>query len=109
MIRVRIKRKKNGNISSFQMSGHAEFAEYGQDIVCAGASAVSFGTVNAIMQVAGVEPEIRQSERGLLECKIPSHLSEEQATKVQILLEGMVVSLETIEREYGEFIHITFE
>lgn len=57
MIRVRIKRKKNGNISSFQMSGHAEFAEYGQDIVCAGASAVSFGTVNAIMQVAGLNPK----------------------------------------------------
>ncbi|WP_367616881.1 ribosomal-processing cysteine protease Prp [Heyndrickxia coagulans] len=55
MIRVRIKRKKNGNISSFEMSGHAEFAGYGQDIVCAGASAVSFGTVNAIMEVAGVD------------------------------------------------------
>ena len=33
---------------SFTMSGHADFAEHGQDLVCAGASAVSFGAINAI-------------------------------------------------------------
>ncbi|GER66200.1 hypothetical protein BpJC7_04660 [Weizmannia acidilactici] len=109
MIEVCIKRTEDGRISSFQMKGHANFAEYGQDIVCAGASAVSFGTVNAMMEVAGVEPEIRQSKSGLLQCKIPAGLPEEASEKAQILLEGMVVSLQTIEREYGEFIHITFQ
>ena len=38
------------------MSGHADFAEKGSDIVCAGASAVSFGIVNAIMSLTDVKP-----------------------------------------------------
>ena len=33
------------------MTGHAEFDERGQDFVCAGASAVAFGTVNAIVRM----------------------------------------------------------
>ena len=31
------------------MDGHANHGEYGHDIVCAGASAVLFGSVNAIL------------------------------------------------------------
>ena len=49
MIKVTINRTESGLIQSFTMSGHADFAEHGQDIVCAGVSAVSFGAVNAIM------------------------------------------------------------
>ena len=32
---------------------------------------------------------------------------EDTQEKVQLLLEGMVVSLQTIERDYGEYIKIT--
>ena len=38
-----------------------------QDIVCAGASAVSFGAVNAIHELTGITPEIEQGEEGFLE------------------------------------------
>ena len=39
-----------------------------QDIVCAGASAVSFGAINAIHELTGVTPEIEQGEDGFLNC-----------------------------------------
>jgi uncharacterized protein YsxB (DUF464 family) len=91
------------------MDGHAEFAEYGQDIVCAGASAVSFGAINAIMALTQVEPVIKQSKSGMLECIIPKSLPEDQDHKVQLLLQGMIVSLQTIEQEYGEYIKINFQ
>ncbi|WP_018661003.1 ribosomal-processing cysteine protease Prp [Heyndrickxia acidiproducens] len=110
MIQVHIeKRAADGKILAFKMKGHADFAEYGEDIVCAGASAVSFGTVNAIMALANVEPVIKQSESGLLECRIPEGISKEADEKVQTLLEGMVVSLQTIERDYGKHIKINFQ
>ena len=47
-----------------QLSGHADFAKKGSDIVCAGASAVSFGTVNAIMSLTDVSLEIEQGKDG---------------------------------------------
>lgn len=110
MIDVRIhRRKSDGDILSFKMKGHADFAEYGQDIVCAGASAVSFGTINAIMELTEVEPIIRQSDSGLLECMFPTDLPKEVNDKIQTLLQGMIVSLQTIERDYGKYIKITFQ
>ncbi|MGE6259559.1 ribosomal-processing cysteine protease Prp [Heyndrickxia sporothermodurans] len=108
MIYVQIKQTTDGKISSFKMKGHAEFAENGQDIVCAGASAVSIGAINAIMELTKVEPTIKQSKGGFLECTIPKQLSPEIMANVQLLLQGMVISLQTIERDYGKYIKITF-
>jgi len=92
------------------MSGHADFARRGKDLVCAGASAVSFGAVNAIIKLTGVEPAINLgSNGGFLKCDFPDNLPEDIQRKVQLLLEGMVVSLETIEKDYGKHIKINFK
>ena len=109
MIRMTINRKKTGFIHSFVLEGHAGFAKHGEDIVCAGASAISFGTVNSIIKLTGVNPDINMGESGFLQCTIPENLSDEVQEKVQLLLEGMVVSLQTIEQDYGKHIKITFK
>lgn len=109
MIRVHIKRGFDDKISSFTMEGHADFANKGEDIVCAGASAVAFGSVNSIIALTGIEPDIEQSQSGFLKCSIPNNLPKETAEQVQLLLKGMIVSLQTIEREYSSYINISFE
>ncbi|UQD52888.1 ribosomal-processing cysteine protease Prp [Bacillus methanolicus] len=109
MIKITINRTESGQIQSFTMSGHAGFAEYGNDIVCAGASAVSFGALNSVIALTGIEPVIEQEESGFLRCEFPMDLPKETQEKVQLLLEGMVVSLQTIERDYGKHIKITFK
>ncbi|MBO8177521.1 ribosomal-processing cysteine protease Prp [Aeribacillus pallidus] len=109
MIRVAIQQTSDGKIMSFTMKGHANFAEHGQDIVCAGASAVSFGTINAILQLTKIKPRIDQSsDGGYLRFTVPEQLPKDVEEKVQLLLQGMVISLQTIERDYGKYIHITF-
>jgi len=108
MILVKVDKTIDGNIRSFTMEGHADFADKGQDIVCAGASAVAFGSVNAIIALTGVEPKIEQTESGFLKCFFPTQLSGETFDQVQLLLEGMIVSLQTIERDYKDYIKITF-
>ena len=95
-------------ITSFTMSGHADFAKKGSDIVCAGASAVSFGTVNAIMSLTDVSPEIEQGkDGGYLRCVIPENISAQSQEKVQLLLNAMLISLQTIERDYGKYMKVT--
>ncbi|RDI44140.1 ribosomal-processing cysteine protease Prp [Falsibacillus pallidus] len=109
MIKVKINQSPDGRISSFSMKGHADFAEHGSDIVCAGASAVSFGAINAVFALTNAEPIIDQSsDGGFLSCSIPNDLPEEEDKQVQLLLKGMVVSLQTIERDYGKYIKLTF-
>jgi len=107
MINAKIYRSNDGLITSFTLSGHAEFDEYGSDIVCAGASAVTFGAVNAVLSLTKIEPQIDQGgEGGYLHVKLPNNLDESTSDKVQLLLEGMLVSLQTIEREYGQYISV---
>lgn len=95
-------------ITSFTMSGHADFAKKGSDIVCAGASAISFGIVNAITSLTDVSLEIEQGkDGGYLRCVVPENISVEAQEKVQLLLQTMLISLQTIERDYGKYIKIT--
>ncbi len=94
-------------IKSFTMSGHANFAKKGSDLVCAGASAVSFGAVNAIMSLTDIKPEIEQGQDGgYLRCVIPDSISDDAQEKVQLLLNSMLISLQTIERDYGKYMKI---
>ncbi|UFT97913.1 ribosomal-processing cysteine protease Prp [Radiobacillus kanasensis] len=108
MIQVTAYRNK-GNLYAFEMSGHAESVSEGYDLVCAGASAVSFGAVNAVIKLCSIEPEITQAgkEGGYLKVKLPDHLDVETHQKAAFLLEGMMVSLETIVRDYGQYIMIS--
>lgn len=106
MINVEFNINDKGQVTSFGMEGHAMFDEYGKDIVCAGASAVVFGSVNAILNMTGSNPAIEMDEdSGSLRFRADDPDNE----KMQILLEGMIISLKTIEEEYGEHITLNFK
>ncbi|MFB1080544.1 ribosomal-processing cysteine protease Prp [Jeotgalibacillus sp. JSM ZJ347] len=106
MIQVIIEKDPNGLIRAFQMEGHADYAEHGKDLVCAGASAVSFGAVNAVLSLTETEPVIHQGDDGgYLRVEFPV----EADSSTQLIMESMIVSLQTIEQEYGQYIKITFK
>jgi|SRR5690625_2970523 len=106
MINVNVFRK-NKEIHAFEISGHAESGPYGYDLVCAGVSAVSFGAVNAVIKLCQIELTIDQAgEGGYLYVEIPSPLPDEKKIRTQLIFEAMLVSLQTIERDYNKFIKI---
>ena len=100
--------EQSGRIHSFEMSGHADFAEHGKDLVCAAASAVSFGAVNAINVLTGEPPEIHQgSDGGYL--KVIFLKKPENDYDIQLIVKAMIVSLQTIEQDYSKYIKIIFK
>lgn len=103
MIRVTIKRGASGRIERFHADGHAQYDVPGKDIVCAGVSAVTVGTVNAIEALTGVQLKTRM-KHGFLSADIPPAADAETEGKIQLLLEGMVVMLKSIEQSYGAYI-----
>jgi uncharacterized protein YsxB (DUF464 family) len=106
MIRVKIERQlSNGFIRSFAIKGHADFAKHGQDIVCAGVSAVSVGTVNAAETLLDIVMP-SEMKNGFLQAAAPETLDELKQEKLQLLLESMVVMLKNIEDMYGSYIKI---
>lgn len=106
MISVTIYEQDN-LITAFEISGHANSGPYGYDLVCAAVSAVSFGAVNAVFELCQIDLEVDQvGEGGYLYVKLPDTVSTERKQRAQLIFEAMVVSLQTIEREYNEFIQI---
>ncbi|CAM4232557.1 ribosomal-processing cysteine protease Prp [Lacicoccus alkaliphilus] len=105
MIRVDIHKDQAGRIESFEMSGHAGFGEYGKDIVCAGASAVVFGNVNAVLSMTESDPGIELDDDGGY---LHFDVDDPDDEKLQTILEAMIISLKTIEEEYSEHIRIEY-
>ncbi len=64
MITVDITVNDEGKVTDVIMDGHADHGEYGHDIVCAGASAVLFGSVNAIIGLTSERPDINYDDNG---------------------------------------------
>jgi len=106
MISVTIERDgADRRITSFAVQGHAKYAKAGKDIVCAGVSAISVGTVNAIEKLAGLElPAVMKN--GWLSSDIPRLPDEEADGRMQLLLESMIVMLDTIAQSYGKHVVI---
>ncbi len=110
MIQVTIEKDQSDHILSFEMKGHAEFAEHGKDLVCAAATAVSFGAVNAIVELTNVIPEVKQGQDGgFLKVSFSQDLDQMKMENVQLIVQAMIVSLQTIEQDYGQHIKITFK
>ena len=93
-------------VIGFQISGHANFAEEGSDIVCAAVSALAENTVNAIETFTDDEVEIEavNEEEGFLHFRLKSAGKESG-----LLLDAFVLGLQNIERSYGQFVQIRFE
>jgi uncharacterized protein len=105
MIKITVTRNDDHSISSFRVTGHAGYAASGQDIVCAGVSAVTVGTVNAVEALLSVELPAEMKD-GWLSARIPANLPGDVQQQVQLLLESMMVMLESIQDSYGSYIQI---
>lgn len=105
MIQVEIQRSPDGSITAYRVSGHAEYAESGKDIVCAGVSAVAIGMVNAVEAQLNIRL-LADMRKGWLDVTVPDVSDQALADKLQLLLESMVVMLQSIQQSYGEYVNI---
>ncbi|MBC1558130.1 ribosomal-processing cysteine protease Prp [Listeria booriae] len=95
--------RRDEQIVAFEMDGHANFAEQGADLVCAGATSIAFGMVNAISEKMGIEP-VMEEDDGYLYYSVPEDLEGNEV--VQILLEGMEHQLISLAYSYPDYIRI---
>ena len=89
-----------GRIHAFEVSGHAGFGEEGQDIVCAGVSALSIAAANGLEHFLEVPP-LAEDADGLLTCRIQS-ASPEELEKAQWILQTLLLGIEAIQEAYGQ-------
>ncbi|MBA4548646.1 ribosomal-processing cysteine protease Prp [Thermoactinomyces intermedius] len=108
MIQVRVKRDGQNRVKRVLITGHADYGEYGKDIVCAAVSGISIGMVNAIEQMFGVQVHRDDDGDGKIDCFLPDQVKDpDTREKIGLLLEAMVVSLENVAEAYSSYVRIS--
>ena len=101
---IKVKAVSKGNyLQKIEIKGHANFDVYGHDLVCAGVSSVTFGTLNALDKMTSESVHLIVNKKITIEVK---NLLDE---KVQIILQTMMIQLETIKEQYSNYIEIKQE
>ncbi|HEU4963130.1 MAG TPA: ribosomal-processing cysteine protease Prp [Bacilli bacterium] len=106
MIRSTVWRDKQGRIRRFHVTGHAEAAEYGEDIICAAVSVLVTNAINSSEKLLGVhiadDPDIAPGDVKVDIPTLPSLLDE----KLQLLFEAMVYGIQQVAESYPDFVRI---
>lgn len=103
MITVKLTRDEDGQYFKFTVSGHANYAEKGKDIVCAGVSAITQSVLYTLKEYALVESQI-EIPRGYLEAEVvdDTHKTKE----VQAIFKVLETGLLALETEYLDYIEV---
>lgn len=99
MIKVRVKREDDV-VKYIKISGHADYAEEGYDIVCASVSCIAITTVNALISI-NEDCLVYSEADGLLEIGILKH--DEVIDK---LIDNMLSLLDKLSKDYKDYIKI---
>lgn len=106
MIKVAFFRRE-GSLIGFESEGHAGYAEYGSDIVCAAVSAVLITAVNGLESVLCIEPIVRQNDEiGYLKAELPACLDEARARDAGLVLAVAECGLQSIAGQYPDYVRV---
>lgn len=112
MIDVKILKDENG-LRGYRISGHANYRESGEDIICAGVSMLSQTILESLVKVSKIrEEEIKyniEAETGFLDVLIPKELDDKVFNDSQILIKSLVTGIELIIEAYPNYIKMAYE
>ncbi len=113
MIHVVIYQNEKEECTGFQTEGHAEYADPGQDIVCAAASVLIINTMNAIeLYTEDAFSVFSDEETGMISWHLEGNPSKEAGKSCLSLHQNtMILGLKGMadDENYEEYIDLTFE
>lgn len=93
-------------VISVDCSGHADYDEYGYDIVCASVSSILQTTVLGLMQVLGLDISLSIDEvSGKLSFVLPE-LNETKRNRASVLLDTMLLGIDNLSDTYSDFVEL---
>lgn len=101
MIKVIIT-KQGELIKSLKVSGHANYNDYGKDIVCAGVSSIVIGGLNALTSLEQKDKIKALVNEGHVEIEVLDLTNQ----NLQYILKVILIQLRSIEESYPSFVKI---
>ena len=105
MINVDILRS-DGATYGFTCAGHADYDEYGRDIVCSAVSAITQTCILGLTKVAKIEAGISVDDDNGIVCILDRDTDKEQLQQAQLLFDTLVQGLSSIESAYPNTLNI---
>ena len=108
MINVTIFRDSSDEYRGVSLVGHAGYAEYGQDIICAAASILSTNLVNSIEKLTKDKISYNVDEdTGLLSM---SFCGKQISNESKLLVDSFILGIDSIRESYGDtYIKISYK
>ena len=107
MTRITIYRNENREVERFSCSGHAGYAEFGQDIVCASISVLVINAINSIETFTSTAYICEADEES---GDIDFRFTEDISPDASLLIESMILGLKEIQNDYGKkFLTLDFK
>ncbi|MBP3476509.1 MAG: ribosomal-processing cysteine protease Prp [Lachnospiraceae bacterium] len=100
MTKITFHKTKAGEYLGFTCDGHAGYADYGKDIVCASISVLVINTINSLDEITGERMEVEADEEtGTIQCSFVDQPLKETS---RALMDSLVLGLTQIEKQYGK-------
>lgn len=96
----------DGNVVELKVSGHANSAEYGEDIVCASISVLAQTCLLALNEVAAIEDIMFEIEDGYLWFKLPEQMTNHQRERANVIIKSILVGIKGTREMYPDYIQI---
>ncbi len=105
MINVQVFRDRD-YIVGFKVEGHANYAAFGKDLVCAAISVLAQTSLMALVEVCGIDESKLNykidDETGFLEVNLPRNLNIKTVEKSQIVLKTFELGVKSIIESYPD-------
>lgn len=100
MVTVKLKKNRADDICEIRVSGHANQAEYGKDIVCSAISVLTISTLNGLLEIAKVDVEYSIND-GDVKIHILS-----KNEKSDAILKTYELGIEALLEDYGKYLQL---
>ena len=106
MVRVTVFEER-GTPVGFELTGHADAGAYGEDIVCAGISAITETALLGITDVLKLDAAWTREE-GHLRCELSRDTAPEDRDKAAIVFNTMIAGLTSLQMAYPKSLKFSY-
>ena len=106
MVRVTVFRER-GIPVGFELAGHADAGAYGEDIVCAGISAITQTALLGITDVLQLDAAIAREE-GHMRCELSRETAPEDLDKAAVVFNTMIAGLTSLQQGYPKSLKFSY-
>ena len=108
MTQITFHKTAMGEYQGFTCDGHAGFAEYGEDIVCASISVLVINTINSLEKITKEPMDVEADEEaGIIRCRFFKQPLKETS---RVLVDSLRLGLAQIQKQYGtKYCKLTFK